>query len=264
MKTNNYYLFISVLSLIFGSLVFTSCNDDDDGGSSSKIAGKWKVERIYDEGTWENVEDMNMDIYFALNNDFTYTSYTFEYDEYHTLVLESDENEIMPGTYSVNGKLLRMIPEDGDDELQFSYSLNGNKLTLTLHEEGEEDFKLNLKHCSDDEFNLALEKLKICGAWAFYGEENNDYVFFFPDGVFYSVTTEKDWVIGKTPFPDRKYGEWQFSDGKLFIILGKKSTSFEYELDEYWVELTLKSKDTGKTYERESTSIVNDFLWEGS
>ena len=44
MKTNSYFLFISVLSLVFGSLAFTSCNDDDDKDSkTSNLDGYWKI-----------------------------------------------------------------------------------------------------------------------------------------------------------------------------------------------------------------------------
>ena len=262
-----------LLSLLaFLSLVLVSCSDDDDdkGGFASDLFGKWRVEKIYDEGEWINIDDLYMEVFFVLNNDFTYTFYDLELDNEKTLDIESGDSEIESGTYSVKGKILHTYPEEistGDlddaEESQYSCSLKGDKLTLTYYDEDgeDEDFKLNLKRYSDDDFNLALEKIKICGAWGFYGEDSDEYVFFMPDGTFLMATTVKDWSWGKNPLPVRKFGKWQFSDGKLLVTFSKDTTVMTYEIDEHWLELTLKSSGTEKTYDRETTSIYDYFNW---
>ena len=256
------FLFFSFIALL--SAGFVSCTDDDDDdnvGSSSNLAGIWRVERVYDDGVWVNAEDLDMDVFLVLEKDLNYTYYFFQYDEFNTLDIESDDNEIEFGKYSVKGKSLQLYSEDDEDEDEvFTYSINGDKLTLS---DNEDDFKLNLKRYSDDEFNLALEKIKICGAWMFSSDESDEYVFFLPDGEYAQATAVKDWSWGKTPLPVRKFGKWHFSDGKLYVTLGENTTILTYELDEYWVELTLKSSVAEKMYDRESTNIYNYFLWVG-
>lgn len=261
MKKN--LLLLSLLALL--SLGFVSCSDDDDdnGGSSSNLAGIWCGEKIYADGQWVNFDDVGWEYFVVFNKNMTFTSYSFELDEKQTLALDADDNEIETGKYSVKGKKLTMIYDDDDDDEDYeeesTYSLKDDNLTITLDDEEGDEYKIKFKRYSEDEFNLAMEKLKVCGAWMYSGEEKDEYVFFMPDGYFLMATTVKDWSWGKTPMPVRTGGTWHFSDGKLQVTLSEGTTTMTYELDEYWVELTLN----GKTYDRENTSIVEQFMWVG-
>lgn len=257
MKKNLFLL--SLLALL--NLGFVSCSDDEDddsGGSASNLFGKWRAERVFTEGEWFNLDDLNLEVLYELNKDFTYTSYQFELDQEKTLVIEDGDSEIENGKFTVKGKKMYTYPAGDDDEEEFTYSINGDRLTFSYYDEEDDyEFKLNLKRYTDDEFNLALEKIKICGVWVNYGEENDEYVYFSTDGSCLFVTAVHGWSWGDLPMPVRKFGNWQFSDGKLVVEIGEDTTIMTYEIDEYMMELTLN----GKQYDRDSTSTIYPFWW---
>ena len=113
---------ITTILAILCAVAWVSCGDDDDdddgGGGNSSIVGKWEVMQIVTtikkvDGTFETFnfgESTGIRMF-----------YTFGADK----------------TFTVTGESTFDIPEDVLIEIKGTYELSGDKLRLTIDNEGE-------------------------------------------------------------------------------------------------------------------------------
>lgn len=112
------HLTIAIFTLIF--ICAISCSKDDDADKVDPIVG-----------TWENIlsfEGFSMTTTMTFNADHSGTS------KIVLVVAGETETESVNFTYSINGSKLTLT--EGGESTILTYSISGNKLTLT--EDGEE------------------------------------------------------------------------------------------------------------------------------
>ncbi len=118
-----FYMFLSVMLLTMVSVGFVSCGDDKDEPKSADIVGTWQVKAIVEDG--ESVESL---VQFTKNGKWN----SVEIYEGEAGV----EVEVEHGTYTVSGnKLTVTVTEDGETvNEKFTFEVKGDKLMLTYDE----------------------------------------------------------------------------------------------------------------------------------
>ena len=118
-----FYLFLSVMLLTLVSVGFVSCGDDKDEPKSADIVGTWQAKVIVEDG--ESVENL-----VQFTKDGKWNSVEIYEGEVGV------EVEVEHGTYTVSGnKLTVTVTEDGvtvNEKLTFE--VKGDKLMLTSDE----------------------------------------------------------------------------------------------------------------------------------
>lgn len=111
MKRNAFWSIIAFSMMAILGMGLISCGDDDKdekGGSNSSLIGSWS----------------------GLDQDDDYTTITFNSDGMGSQSWRGgDEYEYFVFEYSTNGDILYVF--DGDEYMEFHYSVSGNTLTLS-------------------------------------------------------------------------------------------------------------------------------------
>lgn len=125
-------LFYFIPILLF--VAFTSCSKDDDKGSSEDLIGKWNLEEMIMEGTFEQ-EGMTIE--------FTGKSKNIQGDNYiifqedNTLIGKNSEFEIELEFMFLGQSIKETFPAGNDLPESGTWERNGNKLVITSDRSGE-------------------------------------------------------------------------------------------------------------------------------
>ena len=118
--------------LVFSFLFTIGCDDDEATDETNPLVGVWNMVSYSVSGDGLNITqeaDANNSLVFVLSEGGTYS---FQ----GTLDGESNSET---GTWSTTGSTLTLVTEDVEDGTvtdNFSYTLSGNNLTMSLTDEG--------------------------------------------------------------------------------------------------------------------------------
>lgn len=142
-KLNKIKSVIILVTVVLTSVVFTSCNSDDDSSDAPSIVGVWLTTGSNTEEFTNNVSDgtspntINNDNFSRLtfNTDNTFIDYSsdsFVDSSNGQTIIETSTD---PGTYTISGNSL-FITYDGDTDIEeVEFSLSTNILTTIFTEE---------------------------------------------------------------------------------------------------------------------------------
>lgn len=163
MRTKNYFLLISVLTLVFGSIAFTSCSDDDDKDSkTSSIEGYWKLTKStnsYSPGETTFGDDEGYIIWY---DETTKTETHYEYD-YEGQLLYAGAVE-----YSKEGKTISYTVIDKKTGMPITLHSKIKKLTdktLVLYSDYSEE-TIYFKRINKPELEtVSITKATLFNQW---------------------------------------------------------------------------------------------------
>lgn len=163
MKTNSYFLFISVLSLVFGSLAFTSCNDDDDKDSkTSNLDGYWKITKSTRSNSSAETTFADDEGYITWYDESTNTETHYEYDYEGQLVYSGSVK------YSKSGNNLSYTITDEETGKTVTNSLTIKELkgkTLVLYSDYSKE-TIYYKRVNKPELKtVSIKKENLFGKW---------------------------------------------------------------------------------------------------
>lgn len=127
--TKNTMKKIILFSIV--SLLFFSCNKET---FNKTIVGEWYYIEAYET-------DVNEEEYDLLGD---YENITLVFNQDKTFIWYQNEIEF-PGTYSKNAHRIKLNFDNGDEEKWTTYSVNGNKNTLSYSYYNNDDSRLKFK-----------------------------------------------------------------------------------------------------------------------
>lgn len=125
-------LFYFIPILLF--VAFTSCSKDDDKGSSGDIIGKWDLEEMTMEGTFEQ-EGMTME-FTGKSKNIQGENYVI-FNEDNTLEGKNSEFEMEIEFNFMGQTITQTFPAGNDLPESGTWERNGNKIVITSDSSGE-------------------------------------------------------------------------------------------------------------------------------
>ncbi len=121
--------FLSLTICLFAGIFLTHCSDNSTSSGSSGLPGTWELTKLTMETSFVKLEynpsEIGLSITLEINEDGTYT----------TTEIEEGETTTSSGTWTTDGN--KLIVDEGDEPIEFNYSLSRNKLIMSFEGEYE-------------------------------------------------------------------------------------------------------------------------------